>query len=250
MERLKDKAIIVTGAAGGMGEAEARLFAQEGARVLATDIQVEKLEEWVSKAQKDGLQIEFIQHDVTDINDWKKVSQKAITLFGKIDGLVNNAGIFPGFFDCEQTTIDLWQKVMAINLTGPFLGCREILPHLIKNGGGTIVNIASIAGLIGGNGAAYSASKGGLIMLTKDIAVNYAKHKIRANTICPGGVKTPMTVGFATDPSMDEMIKNMSPQGRMASAIEIANGALFLISDESSFVTGTEIVMDGGAVAR
>lgn len=250
MNRLKNKVIIVTGAAGGMGAAEAQLFAEEGAIVLATDIQEDMLKDWVLVAQKKGLNIEYMKHDVTNADDWLEVTNKAISLFGKIDGLVNNAGVYPGFFDCSQTTNELWHKVISINLTGPFLGCKAVIPHLIKNGGGSILNIASIAGLVGGNGTAYSASKGGLIMLTKDLAVTYANHKIRVNTICPGGVSTPMTKGFSNDPNMEAIIKNMSPQGRMAESIEIANGALFLISDESSFVTGTELVMDGGAVAR
>jgi cyclopentanol dehydrogenase len=250
MSRLLNKVIIITGAAGGMGASMAKLFAQEGASVMATDLQEDKLSAWAQTAKKEGLNIEYIKHDVSDGNDWDEVISKTASIFGKIDGLVNNAGIYPGFYDCENTSDELWNKIIATNLTGPFLGCKKVIPHLRKNGGGSILNIASIAGLVGGNGAAYSSSKGGLLLLTKDLAATFAKDNIRVNAICPGGVKTPMTEALIGMPGMDEAIKNMSPQGRMAEAIEIANGAIFLISDESSFVTGAELVIDGGSVAR
>lgn len=250
MQRLKNKVAIITGAAGGMGAAMARLFAEEGAKVLATDIQEEKLEAWVHVAKAEGLIIEHCKHNVTSETDWEKVANKAIQLYGKINILVNNAGIYPGAVDCENTSIDLWGKVLSINLTGPFMGCKSCIPHLRNAGGGAIVNIASIAGLVGGNGTAYSASKGGLVLLTKDLAVSLAKDNIRVNTICPGGVLTPMTEGLLKNPGMEEMIKNMSPLGRIGNPIEIALGALYLASDESSFTTGTELVIDGGSVTR
>lgn len=250
MERLKNKVAIITGAAGGMGAAEAQLFAREGAKVVATDVQEEKLRTWVQEAKKEGLLIDFIKHDVTSEQDWEKVVDRTLSLFGRIDVLVNNAGIFPGFSDCEQTSKELWDKVIAINLTGPFLGCKTCIPLMRKTGGGSIVNIASIAGLVGGNGTAYTSSKGGLRLLTKDLAVTLAKDKIRVNTICPGAVLTPMTKDLLGQPGMEETIKNMSPQGRVADAMEIAWGALYLASDESSFVTGTDLVIDGGVVAR
>lgn len=250
MERLKNKVAIITGAAGGMGAATAKLFAMEGASVIATDRQDEKLKLWVDKAKAGGLKIENIVHDVTSESDWQKVIDKTLSLYGRIDILVNNAGVYPGFIDCEQTTKELWDNVIAINLTGPFLGCKLCIPHIRKAGGGAIVNIASIAGLVGGNGVAYSASKGGLRLLTKDLAVTFAKDKIRVNAICPGAVLTPMTEELLANPEMKETIKNMSPQGRVADAIEIAWGALYLASDESSFVTGVDLAIDGGAVAR
>ncbi|HEY6504893.1 MAG TPA: glucose 1-dehydrogenase [Chitinophagaceae bacterium] len=250
MARLKDKVAIITGAAGGMGAAEARLFAQEGAKVVATDMQEEKLKAWVQKEKANGLSIDHIMHDVTSESDWNKVVDKTLSLYGRIDILVNNAGIFPGFMSCEETTNAQWDKTIAINLTGPFLGCRACVPHMRKAGGGSIVNIASIAGLVGGNGVAYSSSKGGLLLLTKDLAVTLAKDKIRVNAICPGAVLTPMTDNILEQPEMKETIKNMSPQGRIADAMEIAWGALYLASDESSFMTGADITIDGGAVAR
>lgn len=250
MNRLKNKTALVTGAAAGMGASIAKLFAEEGAKVMATDIQEDKLKICVQKAKEDGLSIEYAVHDVSSETSWKQVAEKTNALFGRIDILVNNAGIFPGFADCEQTTKELWDKVIAINLTGPFLGCHTCIPYMKKNGTGNIVNIASIAGIVGGNGAAYSSSKGGLMQLTKDIAVAFAKDNIRANGICPGGVLTPMTEDLVKMPGMMENIKGMSPQGRMAMPVEIALGALYLASDESPFMTGAHLIIDGGAVAR
>lgn len=250
MGRLQNKVVIITGAAGGMGEAEALLFAEEGAKVIATDNQFEKLNHWVEAAKKTGLMIDAIKHNVTSESDWEEVVQFAINLYGRIDVLINNAGVYPGFVDCENTSIELWGKVISINLTGPFLGCKICIPYLRKAGGGSIINISSIAGLVGGNGCAYSASKGGLRLFSMDLAVSLAKDNIRVNTICPGGVSTPMTAELLKAPGMTDMIKTMSPQGRMADPIEIAYGALFLAADESSFVTGLDLTMDGGSVAK
>lgn len=250
MKRLESKSVIVTGAAGGMGASIAKLFAKEGAKVMATDMNDEKLKAWVVAARAEGFEIEYMKHNVTNESEWKKVAEKTVQLYGKLDVLINNAGIYPGSFDCENTSIELWGNVIAINLTGPFIGCKTCIPYLRKAGGGSIVHIASIAGLVGGNGSAYSSSKGGLCLFSKDLAVTYAKDKIRVNTICPGGVLTPMTEGMMRTPGMEDMIRNMSPQGRMGEPIEIAYGALYLASDESSFVTGTELVIDGGSVAR
>lgn len=250
MSRLQNKVAIITGAAGGMGESEAKLFAQEGAKVLATDVQFEKMQQWVTEAQKAGLTIECIAHDVTSEADWKKVADKAVELFGKIDILVNNAGVYPAGATTDNTEKASWDKIIAINLTGPFLGVKAVVPAMKQNGGGSIVNVASIAGNVGGNGPAYTASKGGLRLLTKDMAIEYAKDNIRVNSLHPGGVLTPMTDFFTHVPGAEELIKNTSPQGRLADPKELAYGALFIASDESSFMTGAELVLDGGLIAR
>lgn len=250
MNRLKDKVAIITGGADGMGKSEAILFAQQGAKVLVTDMQFEKMDKWVQEAQKEKLHIECITHDVISETDWKKVADRAIELYGKIDILVNNAGVYPFGASCDNTDKALWDKVIAINLTGPFLGVKAVIPHMKKNKQGAIVNVSSIAGMVGGNGSAYTASKGGLRLLTKDLAVEYAKDNIRVNSLHPGGVLTPMTEGSLNTPGMKEMIKSMSPQGRMADPNELAYAALFLASAESSFMTGAELVVDGGAIAR
>jgi len=252
MNRLSHKVAIVTGAAGGMGKAIARLFAEEGASVLATDIQFEKLDAWVQEARKAGLTVSSIRHEVSSETDWQQIVSKAIQSFGRLDILVNNAGVYQPMETTEATSLERWNRLLAINLTSAFLGAKTALPHLKKSGKGSVVNISSIAGMVGGNGAPYSASKAGMRLLTKDQAVEFAPFHIRVNSIHPGGVKTPMTENIMpTDPAvLDAMMTAMCPMGRMGEAIEIAYGALFLASDESSYVTGAELVIDGGLTAR
>lgn len=250
MKRLQGKVAIITGAAGGMGKEEAILFAREGAAVLATDIQSAMLGEWVKNAREQGLPVEWMRHDVTSSIDWQQVTEKCIQLFGHVNILVNNAGVYPPGKTSETTSLEEWARILTINLTGPFIGCKAVLPHMKNAGGGSIINVSSIAGLVGGNGPAYSASKGGLRALSRDLAVEYAKHNIRVNVLDPGGVLTPMTEAIAKAPGIEELIRASSPQGRMADPLELANGALFLASDESSFMTGADLVMDGGLVAR
>lgn len=250
MNRLKDKVAIVTGAAGGIGEAIARLFAEEGAKVLATDVQYNKLGAWVNEAKNAGAQIEFAELDVTARDDWGAVIAKAILLFGKVDILINNAGIYYPGTATENITVEIWDKIIAINLTGAFNGTQLVLPHMRKARGGSIVNISSIAGLVGGNGPAYTASKGALRLLTKDNAIEFAKDNIRVNSIHPGGVLTPMTEFITAGEHSEEIIKNMCPMGRIGTPAEIAYGALYLASDEASYVTGSELVIDGGLTAR
>ncbi len=248
MNRLQNKVAIVTGAAGGIGEAIARLFASEGARVLATDVQFEKLAAWVGAT--DG--IECMRHDVTSEADWLAVAEKAVSVFGKIDILVNDAGVYHPMETTENTPLDAWNRLLAINLTSAFLGAKATLPELKKSGRGSIVNISSIAGMVGGNGAAYSTSKGGMRLLSKDQAVEFAPFNIRVNSIHPGGVLTPMTQPIMPpDPAqLDAMMRGMCPLGRIGQPMEIAYGALFLASDEASYVTGSELVIDGGLTAR
>ncbi|MGN6495670.1 MAG: SDR family NAD(P)-dependent oxidoreductase [Agriterribacter sp.] len=250
MNRLKNKTAIVTGAAGGIGAATAKLFAQEGAKVLATDIQYEKLKQWVEAERALDSAIQYMAHDVTSEQQWLEVMERAISSYRHIDILVNNAGVFPGFSNGEDTTLEQWNKIIAINLTGPFLGCKSCIPHMRKTGGGAIVNIASIAGLVSSGNPAYCASKGGLRMLSKDLAALLAKDNIRVNSICPGAVRTPMTQDILSQQGMEQVIENMSPQARVANAVEIAYGALYLAAEESSFVTGSDLVIDGGAVAK
>lgn len=252
MKRLQQKVAIVTGAAGGMGAAIARLFAEEGAKVVATDVQVEKLTNWVNHAHSEGLAISALEHDVVSETDWARVVDFAATLYGGVDILVNNAGIYRPMETTEASSLEQWHQVIDTNLTSAFVGVKAALPYLKRSGKGSIVHISSIAGLVGGNGAAYSASKAGMRLLSKDQAVEFAPHNIRVNSIHPGGVLTPMTEGLlAMDPAaLDAMMKAMCPLGRIGQAMEIAYGALFLASDESSYITGSELVIDGGLAAR
>ncbi|HRO47533.1 glucose 1-dehydrogenase [Agriterribacter sp.] len=250
MNRLENKVAIVTGAAGGMGAAIAKLFATEGAKVMATDIQEEKLKEWVLAARKEGLPVEFETHDVCSEKDWQKVINKTVSLFGKINILINNAGVYPVGATSETTTTADWERIIGINATGPFTGSRLCVPYFRSAGGGSVVHISSIAGLVGGNGPAYTASKGALRLLTKDQAVELAKDNIRVNSIHPGGVLTPMTEFLISTPGSEDLLKNMCPLGRIGTAMEIAYGALYLASDEASYTTGAELVIDGGLTAR
>lgn len=250
MNRLKDKVAIITGAADGMGKAEALLFAEQGAKVLATDIQIDKLKDWVTNVQAGGLNIDYALHDVRLRENWEEIAEYAVRKFGGIDILVNNAGIYPPGATTENTTDILWDKVIATNLTSAFIGAQVCLPHLRKSGKGSIIHISSIAGLVGGNGAAYSASKGGLRMLAKDQAVEFAPYNIRVNSIHPGGVLTPMTDFIVATDAGKEMLKALCPMGRIGNSIEVANATLFLASDEASYITGAELVVDGGLVAR
>lgn len=250
MNRLENKVAIVTGAAGGMGKAIAQLFAKEGAQVLATDIQFAKLEAWVREAGHPS--ITCMLHNVQSDADWQKVMDKALELFGRIDILINNAGVYQPMETTEATSLERWNQILAINLTSAFLGAKKALPYLKKSGKGAIVNISSIAGMVGGNGAGYSASKGAMRLLTKDQAVEFAPSHIRVNSIHPGGVLTPMTEGLMPKDALqrEAMFAAMCPLGRIGAPEEIAYGALYLASDEASYVTGAELVIDGGMIAR
>ena len=246
MKKLEGKSAIITGAAGGIGKATARLFAEEGASVLATDIQIGRLEEWTKGSSP---AVVGFRHDVGLADDWKKVVETAVLLFGKIDILVNNAGIFHAGSNVETCSEEEWEKFIRTNLSGAFLGVKAALPFL-KLQGGSIVNVASIAAMVGGNGPAYSASKGGLRMLTRDMAIEFAPFGIRVNGIYPGGVSTPMTEILLQSPEARTMIENSCPMRRVATAEEIAKSILFLASEDSSFATGAELVVDGGLTAR
>jgi len=250
MGRLDHKTAIITGAAGGMGKAMALLFAREGAQVLATDLQEEKLLQWVEEAKEQGLPVSGKAHDVSSEADWTAVVDHAITSYGKIDILINNAGVYPPGSTTENTTLEQWNRIIAINVTGPFIGTKHVVPHLRARGGGAVVHISSIAGIVGGNGPAYSASKGALRLLAKDQAVEFAADSIRVNSIHPGGVLTPMTEFLTSAPGAEQIVKEMCPMGRIGTADEIAFAALYLASDEAAYTTGAELVVDGGLVAR
>lgn len=250
MGRLDNKVAIITGAAGGMGLADALLFAKEGAKVVITDIQEEKILAAAEEINQNGGEALGVVHNVTSEEDWKRVVEEAIAKFGKIDILVNNAGISSPT-PMMDTTVELWNKVMDINIKSVFLGQKYVIPHMIEGGGGSIVNISSIAGLTGGNGAGpYTASKGAVRMLTKATAVDFAKHNIRANSVHPGIIQTPMTEDLMKDEKMKAWFNSVTPLPRLGLAEDIAAGVLFLASDESSYITGIELPIDGGYTAK
>ncbi len=249
--RLAGKVALVTGGASGIGAASARLFAAEGAKVVVTDVQDG---EAVAK-EVGGL---FIRHDVASEDEWITAVRQTTERFGRLDVLMNNAGVFAPA-PIEEVTLEVWNRVLSVNLTGVMLGCKHGIAAMKANPGGptgSIINVSSIAGYIGlASSAAYTASKGGVRLLTKSVAVHCARayQTIRCNSLHPGTIDTPMNQAAfeaSGDPEgMRAFFSTMQPIGRMACAEEMANCALFLASDESSFVTGAELLADGGWLA-
>ena len=246
--RLAGKVALISGAARGMGESEARLFAREGARVVLGDILEDQGRAAVENIAQQGGTATFVPLDVTHEQDWQRAVETAEQTYGRLDILVNNAGIVR-MAPLDETSLEAWNEVIDVNQTGVFLGVKHAVPAMRRAGGGSIVNISSIAGLIGlPNIPAYQASKGAVRLLTKNAAVQYATDKIRVNSVHPGRIETPMTAPLA--PERREMLLRLTPLGRDGTAEEVAYGVLYLASDESSYVTGTELVIDGGYTAR
>ena len=252
MARVKDKIAIVTGAAGGIGQATAALLVAEGARVVLTDIAAEA---GAAAAARLGGRASFKRLDVSDAAQWQQVLGETETEFGGLDVLVNNAGIAL-MKDIETTSLEEWRQVHAVNLDGVFLGCRHAIGAMKRRGGGSIVNVSSIAGMIGHHSlAAYCSSKGGVRLLTKSVALHCARrgYNIRCNSVHPSFAATAMVEAMieqARDPAkMREAVTRAAPLGRLAEPIDVARTILFLASDESAFTTGAEFVVDGGATA-
>ncbi|WP_100010139.1 SDR family NAD(P)-dependent oxidoreductase [Lentibacillus sediminis] len=251
MSRLKDKVAIVTGAGGGQGKEEAILFAKEGAKVVVTDIQEDKVKEVVSEIKENGGFAIGFYHDVSSEEQWEQVVKDSIAEFGKVDVLVNNAGISDAGEAFHEISLEKWQRTQNINLTGTFLGMKHVIPNMLEHGGGSIVNISSIAGLTGGSGASsYTASKGGVRMLTKAVAIDYAKQNIRVNSVHPGYIETPMTTELFQNDEYRGWFESQTPLPRLGKPGDIANAVLYFASDESSFVTGVELPVDGGYYAQ
>ena len=243
MGRLDGKTCVVTGAARGMGEATARLFADEGAKVVLCDV----LEEDGARvAEEIGDAAVFVKHDVTSDEDWANVAALAKDKFGRIDALINNAGVVH-FTPIEALSADDAQRVIGVNTIGPMLGAKHIAPVMKQNGGGSIVNISSVDGLRGCNGLTiYTASKWALRGLTKSLAYELGRSGIRVNSVHPGGVDTPMGNAANLPPEQLNASFVRVPLGRIGKPIEIANASLFLASDESSYMSGAELAVDGG----
>ncbi|MCU0642113.1 MAG: glucose 1-dehydrogenase [archaeon] len=252
--RLLNKVAVITGGNSGIGKATAILLAKEGAKVVISGRDLELGREVVDLIKKSGGKAAFIRADVSKEAEIKNLIDFAIRLYGRIDILFNNAGIELQKTVTETTEEEL-NSVLNVNLKGVFFGCKHVIPHLIKQGGGSIINTASIAGLVGSPGlAAYCASKGGVVLLTKQVALDFAKSGVRVNCVCPGATMTPMVERFvAKSPNPEktfEDLAKMHPMGRMAKPEEIANAVLFLASDESSFITGQALAVDGGLTAQ
>ena len=248
--RLENKVAMISGGARGMGAVEARLFAQEGAKVIIGDMLEEEGRKVEAEINETGGECVFVPLDVTNEDDWQAAVNEAVSRFGRLDILVNNAGIYRAH-DVLETTSAEWDQVMDINAKGVFLGTKYAIPEMRKAGGGSIVNISSVAGLVGSKQTtAYTASKGAVRLLTKSTAIQYASEGIRANSIHPGTIETPMTEGLLANPGNREDRMNRTPLKRLGTPEDVAYGALYLASDEASFVTGSELVIDGGRTAE
>lgn len=244
MKRLDNKVAIITGGASGIGESMADLFAQEGAIVIAADINEAALEKASQKQNIYGIKL-----NVSSDEDWKSLAKEVMDRFGKIDILVNNAGI-SSEKPYDQITAEDWQKMNSINSYGPFAGIKHIAPYMADQKKGSIINISSYTALIGQGFNHYSASKGAVRALSKAAATTFGRQGVRVNTLFPGIIETPMTQALNTSKDLLDRLVQATPLQRLGQAIDIAQAALFLASDESSYITGSEIVIDGGYSAQ
>ncbi|MBN1566835.1 MAG: glucose 1-dehydrogenase [Acidobacteria bacterium] len=254
MDRVKGKVAIVTGGGGGMGRVEAMLLAREGANVTVTDLDESAAKNVANEIQSQGGKAIFIKHDVAGEEDWDNVIRKTLEEFGRLDVLVNNAGVIL-YKKIEDISLAEWRWLMSVNLDGVFLGTRSAVEAMKKGGGGSIINIASTAGLIGNpDASAYHASKGGVRLFSKAAAIEFSKagygYNIRVNSIYPGVINTRMADDLRKNEARYKTALSWHPIGRFGEPEDVAYGVLYLASDESKFLTGSELVIDGGWTAR
>ncbi len=251
MGRLAGKVAVITGAASGIGRATALLFAAEGAKVVAADWDEQKGASVVDEVRRAGGDATFVKADVSSTDDIRRMIDAAVESYGRLDVLFNNAGVEGETAPTADCSVENWDRVIDINLKSVFLGMKYAIPAMLKNGGGAIINNASVAGMVGFPGIpAYCASKGGVIQLTKTAAIEYARQNIRVNAICPGVIATPMierVIGGSAE--RQQAIEATEPIGRFGKPEEVARLALFLASDDASFCTGAPFIIDGGFVA-
>ena len=261
--RLEDKAALVTGGASGIGRASALVFAREGASVVVSDVNLAGSEETVQEIKAGGGNAIAIAGDVSDTSDAKRMVESTVEAYGSIDVVLNSAGVISDTAilgdavpeDRFERTAALYDRVLEVNLRGTYLICWLAIQQMRENGGGSIINISSINGVVGapiGLGSGfdpYVPSKGGVVQLTKNLAIQYGRDNIRVNCICPGHVRTNLIRSITDNPQITERLEERYPLGRFAEPEEIANAALFLASDESSFVTGAPMLVDGGYTA-
>jgi len=248
--RVAGKVALISGGSGGIGAATAELLAKEGAAVVIADLLEKEGRLVATSINESGGQGLFIKLDVTNEASWVSAVDAAVSNFGKLDILVNNAGVSHRA-GLEDTTSDAWDKVIDVNVKGVFLGTKAVIPAMRAAGGGSIINISSIYGLVGSvTSTAYHASKGAVRIFNKSTAIQYASENIRANSVHPGFVDSPMTRAHHDNPNIHQERVSKMPLGRMGEPEDIAAGILYLASDESSFVTGAELVIDGGMTAQ
>jgi NAD(P)-dependent dehydrogenase (short-subunit alcohol dehydrogenase family) len=250
--RLQDKVALITGAASGIGRSASLLFAREGAKVAVVDLSEAKGQEVVDAVKAEGGEAIFVRADVSKAADCQAMVAKTEAAFGHLDILFNNAGVFEADDgSILDTSEEVWDRVIDINLKGVFLGCKYGIPALLRAGGGVIINTASFVALLGAAvpQIAYTASKGGVLSMTREIAVEFARRNIRANALCPGPVETPLLAELLADPARRQRRLVHIPMGRFAQADDIAAAALFLASDDSRYMTGMAFTVDGGITA-
>jgi NAD(P)-dependent dehydrogenase (short-subunit alcohol dehydrogenase family) len=247
--RLKDKVAIITGGGSGIGREAAFLFAAEGAKVVVADVNEKGGQEVVTTLKEKRADALFVKTEISKAQSVEELIKTTEGSFGRLDVMYNNAGIFP---DADGSVLDtseeVWDLVMNVNLKGVFFGCKYAIPAMLRSGGGSIINVASFVALMGAAvpQIAYTASKGGVLSMTREIAVEFARKNIRANALCPGPVETPLTRTILSNEEKRQRRLVHIPPGRFAQPQEIANAALFLASDESSFVNGATFTVDGG----
>ena len=255
--RLAGKVAVLTGAAAampgelmGFGGAAANLFVREGAKVVLTDIRDELGERSAEALRAGGADARYRHLDVTSEADWQAVVDGVMADHGRLDILFNNAGTaYP--MKVEDMSVEIWERELAVHAKGVFLGTRAAIPAMRQGGGGSIINTASVMGLVGSpTSPAYSAAKGAITLFTKSAALQYARENIRINSVHPGYADTPLTDGRFAEPKVREALLKRTPMGRLGTAMDIANGVLYLASDEAAWVTGSELVIDGGMTAQ
>ena len=250
MGRLDGKVCVITGAGGGMGRDATILFTEEGAKVCAADVNLAAAQETVAQAGGNAF---AHQVDVANEASVTAMMDATVAQYGGIDVLYNNAGISPDDdASVLDTSVEAWDRVQAVNTRGVFLCCKHGIPHLLERGGGSVINVASFVAIVGAatSQISYSASKGAVLSMSRELAVQFARENVRVNALCPGPVETPLLLNiFGDDPAALERRRTHWPTGRLAKPREIVNGALFLASDESSYVTGSTFLVDGGLTA-
>jgi NAD(P)-dependent dehydrogenase (short-subunit alcohol dehydrogenase family) len=249
---MQDKVVLITGSGTGIGKATALRLAREGATIVATDIDPAGARATAQAVEALGARAMALPLDVTSEAQWKQVVEETLAAFGRFDVLFNNAGIWI-IKALADTTLEEWNRLMSINVTGTFLGMKHVMPQMARQGKGSVINASSVAGLVGAAGnALYGASKGAVRLLTKDAAIEYASRGVRANSIHPGLIQTAMAdyASVTMGASQEELGQRLAPMGRVGKAEEVSDLVLFLASDESSYITGAELVVDGGLTAR